>query len=365
MAIFDGFFDNFLHGATNPKGNLGDYEHAARLYTDNNMRLTPKLKHLFHVVFNINPAIKSLLDTQNVFDKTEINLLVKSVDLPGYNIKTETLNQYNRKKVVQTGVEYNPVNLEFHDDNAGITTFLWESYFRYYYADSNYTTRNTDGSPGIESSSYQKTGSKNTMYGGADRLAYKYGLDRGGKPQHFFKSIQVFQLHPQNVKPTFTSFTLVNPIISKFQHDKLAQDGSEFSTNSMTIEYEAVFYNRGNTKEGTSPANFASIHYDHMPSPLTLAGGGGTGTLFGTGGVLSGINTAIDDLTNGNFLGGLIVAANTVNAAKKLTLKTVAGEVINSLSPINLSKPGALSDVVFPRTLSSTDQVNASQVNFK
>jgi hypothetical protein len=375
MAIFDGFFDNFLHGATNPKGNLGDYEHAARLYTDNNMRLTPKLKHLYHVVFNINPRIKSLLGTQNVFDKTEINLLVKSIDLPGYSIKTETVNQYNRKKVVQTGVEYNPVNLEFHDDNAGITTFLWESYFRYYYADSNYTNRNSDGSPGKTSTAYQKTTrnpktptgslSLNSMYGGANSLAYKYGLDRGGKPEHFFTSIQVFQLHPQNVKPTFTSFTLINPIISKFQHDKLAQDGSEFTMNTMTIEYEAVFYNRGNTKAGSIPANFATTHYDHMPSPLTLAGGTGTGTLFGTGGVLSGINTVLDDLTNGNFLGGIIVAANTFKEAKHLTLKSVGGEVINSISPINLSKPGALNDVVFPRTLSNTDQVNASQVNFK
>lgn len=366
MSKFNGFFDNFLSGATNPKGNLGDYQHAARLYTDNNMRLAPKLKYLYHVVFNINPAVKSLLGTQQVFDKTEINLLVKSIDLPGYNIKTETLNQYNRKKVVQTGVEYNPVTLEFHDDNAGITSFLWESYFRYYYADSNYTTRNGDGSPGIGNvPAYNKTGNQNTMYGGAERLAYKYGLDRGGKAQHFFKSIQVFQLHPQNVKSTFTSFTLVNPIISKFQHDKMNQESSEFTVNNMTIEYEAVFYNRGNVKEGSVPANFGSIHYDHIPSPLTLAGGGGTGTLFGTGGVLSGINTVIDDLQNGNFLGGIIVAANTFQAANKLSLKSVAGEVINAISPINLSKPGALNDVVFPRTLASTDQVNATQVNFR
>lgn len=364
--MFNGFFDNFLNGATNPKGNLGDYQHAARLYTDNNMRLAPKLKYLYHVVFNINSKINTLLSTQQVFDRTEINLLVKGIDLPGYNIKTETLNQYNRKKIVQTGVEYNPINLEFHDDNAGITTFLWESYFRYYYADSNYTSRNPDGSPGAGADvpAYHKTGSQNSMYGSAERLAYKYGLDRGAKPEPFFTSIQVFQLHPQNVKPTFTSFTLVNPIISKFQHDKLSQDASEFTVNTMTIEYEAVFYNRGNVKEGSIPSNFGKIHYDHIPSPLTLAGGGGSGTLFGTNGVLSGINTVISDLENGNFLGGIIVAANTIKAANHLTLKGVAGEVINAVSPINLSKPGALNDLAFPRTLSSTDQVNATQVNF-
>ena len=363
MSRFNGFFDNFLNGVTNPKGNLGDYQHAARLYVDSNMRLTPKLKFLYHVVFNINPAIRTLLNTQQVFDKSEINLLVKSVDLPGYNIKTETLNQYNRKKVVQTGVEYTPVNLEFHDDNAGITSFLWESYFRYYYTDSNYTTRNYDGTPGITSPAYQKTGNQNTMYGSANRLEYKYGLNRGNRPQHFFTSIQVFQLHPQNVRPSFTSFTLVNPIISKFQHDKMNQEASEFTVNNMTIEYEAVFYNRGNVKEGSVPANFATIHYDHMPSPLTIEGGG-VNNLFGGGGVLSGITTTLDNLHGGNFVSALITGANTFQNAKNLSLDSIANEALNVLSPTSLSKSGVLSGVVFPRSLSYEDQVTATQVNF-
>ena len=45
MGIFDGYFDNFINFG-GPKGNLGDYQHAARLYVDNNMRLAPKFKHL-------------------------------------------------------------------------------------------------------------------------------------------------------------------------------------------------------------------------------------------------------------------------------------------------------------------------------
>lgn len=362
MSTFNGFFDNFLSSLTNPKGNLGDYQHAARLYIDNNMRLAPKVGYLYHVVFNINPAVVSLLNTQNVFDRTEINLLVKAVDLPSYTLKTETLNQYNRKKIVQTGVDYQPITIEFHDDNAGITTFLWESYFRYYYTDSNYTTTDYNGSPGLTNPAYQKTGSLNTMYAGVDRLGYKFGLDRSGKNQHFFTSIQVFQLHPQNAKPTFTSFTLVNPYIEKYQHDKLNQENSDFTSNTMTIGYEAVFYNRGQVRKGETPAGFATTHYDNMPSPLTLAGGG-TGVLYGQTGVISNINTVINEFQSGNFLSGIIQAANTYENLQNTTGNDILNEVFR-IAENSVPPPGALSDLSFSRLTTGSSETPASPVNF-
>jgi hypothetical protein len=362
MSTFNGFFDNFLSSLTNPKGNLGDYQHAARLYIDNNMRLAPKVKYLYHVVFNINPAIISLLNMQNVFDRTEINLLVKGVDLPSFILKTETLNQYNRKKIVQTGVDYQPITLEFHDDNAGITTFLWESYFRYYYTDSNYTNTDFNGSPGLTSPAYQKTGSLNTMYASVDRLKYKYGLDRSGKNQNFFTSIQVFQLHPQNARPTFTSFTLVNPYIERYQHDKLNQENSDFTINTMTVGYEAVFYNRGPVRTGETPAGFGTTHYDKMPSPLTLAGGG-TGVLYGQTGVISNINTVVNEFRSGNFLSGIIQAVNTYENLQNTSGRDIISEAFRIAGGPPPS-PGALSDISFSRLTSPTAETPANLINF-
>ena len=49
--IFNGFLDNLVNGALSPKGDMADYTHAARLYTDDNFRLAPKQKFLYHVVF--------------------------------------------------------------------------------------------------------------------------------------------------------------------------------------------------------------------------------------------------------------------------------------------------------------------------
>ena len=75
-------------------------------------------------------------------------MLVKSIDLPSYSMQMETKHKYNRKKNVQTRLDYDPINVTFHDDNFGVTTLLWEAYYRYYFKDGNYTTFDASGSLG-------------------------------------------------------------------------------------------------------------------------------------------------------------------------------------------------------------------------
>jgi hypothetical protein len=340
MSTFNGFFDNFLRGVTNPKGNLGDYRHAARLYIDNNMRLAPKVKYLYHVVLNINPQVRQLFPLVNEIPRNEINLLCRSADLPRYSPQTTTVNQYNRKKVIQTSIQYQPVSLEFHDDNAGLTTLLWECYYRYYFADGNYTQRQVDGSPAVTVREYVKANNGlNTMYAGEGFNNNKFGLDRPNKPVDFFTSVQIFQLHAQSGRPTYTSFTLINPKIDQFQHDRVDQSVSEFTFNSLTLSYETVLYNRGLTVAGNAPAGFAETHYDKVPSPLTIEGGG-TSSLFGRGGVIAGVANAINDLQDGNILNAIIKATNVAQNINNLSSSGVSTEltniVVNSFDNISI-----------------------------
>jgi hypothetical protein len=304
MSIFNGFFDNLFSGLFGDKGNLGDYRHASRLYIDNNMRLAPKFKFLYHVVFNINPDIRKLFPLVNEIPRNEINLLCRSADLPRYNPQTTTINQYNRKKVVQTSIQYQPINIEFHDDNAGLTTLLWECYYRYYFADGNYTARQVDGSPAISVREYEKAfNGLNTMYAGEGFNSNKFGLDRPNKPVDFFTSVQIFQLHARNAQPTYTSFTIVNPKIDQFQHDRVDQSVSEFALNSMTLSYETVLYNRGLTRRGNAPTGFAETHYDQTPSPLNISQAfrnPSARTTFGRDGTIVGVDNTDADLRKGN-----------------------------------------------------------------
>ena len=255
---FKRLYDNFSGRGSN-KGIMGDFAHAAALYRRNNYRLAPKNKFLYHVVIDVNTTALATLgrSVSGLLNQREFNLLASSADLPTYTINTETLNQYNRKKVIQTKLNYNPINIEFHDDNAGITTLLWEAYYRYYYQDGNYDTN-----PRAYKTKLYDTDNANT---------YRHGFNRRRSTDApFFNSITIHQLHPQDVESTFTSFTIVNPLIQEWTHDRVDQtDGAGIMKNSMRIEYEAVIYDRGRTSAESISSYGDVSHYDTTDSPYT------------------------------------------------------------------------------------------------
>ena len=98
--LLNGFLDNLKSGTLSPKGNLGDFAHAARLYVDDSFRLAPKVKFLYHVAFTLN---ESVLKSDPPISKhgTELNMLVKGVELPKYSIDTDTVFAYNKKRKIQ------------------------------------------------------------------------------------------------------------------------------------------------------------------------------------------------------------------------------------------------------------------------
>ena len=173
------FLDQLVNGLGNPKGNLGSWQHAARTFQDDYFRLAPKSKFLYHVFFDINASALKTLNLKYQH-QNEIGLLVKSVDLPKFTLKTATLNQYNRKKVVTMDHDLMPINIKFHDDRAHIINTLWQNYYSYYFADpSSSKTPGAYSRNAMKSSSYIKT---------------KYGLDNNVSIP-FFNKIVLYQLN--------------------------------------------------------------------------------------------------------------------------------------------------------------------------
>jgi len=370
MSKFNGFFDNFTSALGNPKGNMGDYAHASALYVRNNLRLAPNFKFLYHVVFDINQvALASLGNAAGqLLNKKEFNLLVQTTDLPSYTLNTDTKNQYNRKKVIQTGLRYDPVTMIFHDDNAGLTTLLWECYFRYYYQDPNYARKNAIGQPDT-TVPLQYINNPDNIYGSDIRNNYRYGLDKTRPTAPFFNSITINQLHGNSGESTFTSYTIINPLITSLRHDTLEQNSSNFTKNEMQLEYESVMYGRGLTTED-NPAGFADpSHYDVTPSPLSIEGGG-TNNLFGDGGILSGITSVFKDIENNNInVGTVLTGINSIRNIDNLSNNSLQAEkdaiLDGVLAQFSLAAINGLTNYVFPsaQTASTASSQQISDTN--
>jgi hypothetical protein len=303
--------NNFLQGFQDGLPGMKDYQHASRLYLDDNYKLMPKQKFLFHVVFNTDESLFQSSFTQN--ERYELNMLVKSCDLPKYNMSMEEKTQYNKKMYTTTRIAYEPVVITFHDDHADTVNAFWKKYYEYNIADP--VGLNSDLSISNTKDDYYDWGDK--------RAITKFGLDtpkQRRKP--YLKGIEIFVLHKQR----FTSMTLVNPVIGSFSHDNLDQaEGGGVLSNSMQILYETVLYKTGIINKNNVPG-FATINYDHSPSPLTILGGG-TNSIFGPGGVVDGIGSVIKNVQSGNILGAILSASNTYNNAKKIKKKDVKAEL--------------------------------------
>jgi hypothetical protein len=344
-SIFNGFLDNVVNGALSPKGNMADYAHAARLFTDNEFRLSPKQKFLYHVTLNLNDNVVNKILPQWVQRHTnEVNMLVKAVTMPKFDISVETKNKYNRKKNLQTRIDYSPCTITFHDDSNSIVTQLWTAYYNYYYADGTFGSRDGAGAPNQTDRAYDRF----NTYKGSEQNGYRFGFDNDSY-EPFFTSIQISQL----ARHQYLTMTLVNPMIESWQHDTLDNSASaEPVQSTMTVAYESVFYADGPIQEGTSPKGFAQEHYDSTPSPISA---GSAASLFGSAGVLAGGTSVLGDIAGGKAdLGTLLTAARTVNNAKKLTKEgvrneafQVAGRTIRTATGTNVS---GLANTSFPKS---------------
>lgn len=279
---------------------LRSYQHATKLYIDNNYLKSPKLGFLYYVSFNINS--NNIIDQGWGFkNSNEVGLLVKKIDLPKFKINTETLNQYNRKTVVQTKLNYDPVSIEFHDDNQDITNNLWINYYRYYFKDSNYG----GNSVGESERNQQVPEFKDTKFKETDYTYGMYGYNDNNEP--FFSTIDIYVLR----QGFFTQMTLVNPKITDWSHDSLDQaEGAKILRNRMSVIYENVFYNQGQISEN-SPEGFTTLYYDKYPSP----------------------NTFIKDTTSNTDFGNPVIKTNNPNVSNKKDVIVKTGYDINQ-SPL-------------------------------
>ena len=303
--------NNFLKGFQDGLPGMKDYQHASRLYIDDNFKLMPKQKFLYHVVFNTDETL--FVKGFNANERYQLNMLVKQCDLPKYNMSYEEKTQYNKKMYAGTRIAYEPVNITFHDDHADTVNAFWKKYYEYNIADS--VGMNSD---------LTISNTKDDYYNFGDaRQTTKFGMDTPRQRQKpYLKGIEIFVLH----KKRFTSMTLVNPVIGSFSHDNLDQaDGTGVMNNTMQILYETVIYKSGIVNKNNVPG-FATINYDNSPSPLTVLGGG-TNSIFGPGGIVDGVGSVIRNVQSGNILGAILGASNTYNNAKKIKKSAVKEEL--------------------------------------
>ena len=367
------FGQDFLKGFIGDNG-LRDYTHASKTFRTNGYELAPRLKFLFHTYFTLNtqiPGVQKLLDNS---DAASIGLSVKTIDLPSYQISVDTLNQYNRKRLVQTKIEYQPVQITFNDDGGDLIRNLWYNYLNYYYKDSanKYEgVANMDGSSGpLQTTPAGFSYNTSDLYSN-DRFVNDWGYageaysdgtsSPGGKPQ-FFKDIKIYGMNQHK----FAAYVLINPMITDWRHDTYDySQGNGTMTHTVTIRYETVKYYSGAigaSRPDTNVNGFGDpAHYDQVRS--SLAREGSQATFLGQGGLLDAGVGIYDDLLSGNPIGAIQKALNVNATLKKTSIsniikndaKAVKQDILrNSLPGAVRNAANSAQSTIFPQAKTTT-----------
>jgi len=357
MAFGQDFLKSFF-------GNdyLKDYRHASKTFRTNGYENSPRFKYLFHVYFNLNTtAIPQLGKIFDAGEQSTIGLLVKNIELPKFKIDVQTLNQYNRKRLTQTKVEYQPIRAVFHDDGGDLIRQLWYNYFSYYYKDPSQAYGNqqsTNGTMGANSLTPNGFDYNNRDIYEAERPVNDWGYigesyqdgttAAGGKPS-FFRDIQIYGFNQHR----FVNYTLINPVISDWNHDTYDYaEGDGIMENTVTINYETVKYYTGGiggVRPDTNVQGFGDpANYDQEKSVLSRPGG--TRSVLGQGGLLDAGIGIYQDLSSGGpmgVIGAVQKAGSTYGTFRGSDVGQILSQEIRS-GAIDAIRNGALQPVAQP-----------------
>ncbi len=305
---------------------LRDYRHASKIFRSDSYANAPKFKYLFHTYFNINAEAYPEAPQQN------IGILVKEIKLPSYTFETSVKNQYNRKRIVQTKIKYDPVQITFHDDNMNTINKMWYAYYTYYYKDAakpNVKFAGNRGSATPKNDVSNATQLTMAEYNERDIYTDDLGVTNdwgyvgeslGADPSKkipFFQNITVFGFNQHR----FTAYTFINPIIQNFSHDTYSYaEGGGIMQNTMTIDYETVVYDEGSLV-GESPGDIVTgfgdpANYDLTDSPINNPGA--RNAILGNPGLITDGAGFIQSLQNGNFLDAALKGAQIKSSIDKL-----------------------------------------------
>ena len=347
--------------------SLRDYTHASKVFRTNAYELKPRFKFLFHVSFTVNyqqiPALKGAMDIDAL---TNLSYVVKTADLPKFTVATEYMNQYNRKRLIQTKISYDPVTITFHDDGSDTVRNMWYNYYSYYYKDASQkygNDANTNGSAGASQN-------KQNGFGGWERDIYSdnrqvndWGYigeavndgtnsttSAGGKPP-FFRDIRIYGFDTNH---KYAEYVMINPLIKNWAHDQYDYSaGNGTMQNTMTIDYESIKYYTG--APNTNAVGFGKPeHYDTTRSPIARPGS--TNSIFGQGGLLDVVGGISSDLEKQSVLG-------VIGAVQKAGTFYNTNKQFGGLKTLAVSEAKALGKDVLVGALPSATRAVASKAD--
>lgn len=171
--------------------------------------------------------------------RSGVSFAVKSVERPKIQPQVQTLNQYNKKRIVNTGLTYSDISIDFHDTTDSLVSSVYHEYLSYYYGDFNRETDN-DWKYDTTMPTFYNTGGFGVIVPDDVNTPLEAG--------YFFEKLECYQFFGGH----YVQFDLIHPKITMVDPDAMEYEATNTSSSiRMTMGYESIV-----------------MHNQYVPSPI-------------------------------------------------------------------------------------------------
>jgi hypothetical protein len=221
-----------------------------------------------------------------------MSFAVRMFDRPKVQPVVQELNQYNKKRLIQTGVKYSPVKISFYDTIDAAVQQMWYEYTNFYFGDFRQST----GRAWLYDVTAPNFQGGENGFGFSPNLGFDSVNDLS-KTAYFFDKIECYQFYAGE----YLQFDLINPKIVSFDPDAFESERSEAHGIDMSIEYEAIEYQNQNLPASIRSNSFLSSWfgklnpaYDPFTVPGYIPGANAPGDYSQSAGLASSLNIGSD-----------------------------------------------------------------------
>lgn len=216
-----------------PSVYMRDWKNADRLKPN---FTPPRLNFNGFVEFVFNPSISRLINDGISF-RTQISSLLQTATLPSVSFNVETKNQYNIKRVIQTGATFSPVNISVIDtvNNEWLVVFM--KYFSYMYMQPrNKTSTGTGNNRDLNPKNYPSSSATLTRM--SKFMADSFESNAAGlnlnADYNFFDQIKLVTY----AGGKGVEYILFKPVLTNFDPGDIDYTSNDFRKFSMSFDYE-------------------------------------------------------------------------------------------------------------------------------
>jgi len=205
--------------------------------------LVPRNKFQFRVVVYHIGSNKALELTR-----------ISEIQMPSHSMKTQTLNQYNKKRTIQTGIDYTPISLSAYDTrDAEIEKFL-VGYNNHYYS-----------SPMSDNSDVMIDDVINQNFAVSGQSAKGFNLTND---RYYITKIEIIRTSSDGDK---NIIEIYNPIITNIQGDTLNYSESAPVQYRIDFTYEGYKTTTNGVEVEVTPTITPEPTIDTVSTPVPAA----------------------------------------------------------------------------------------------